>query len=310
LNDRTHLEDDAAMSFLRKMFSGRVQTDDPRRFVVEAMLGAMEADGEVTDEEMEVFQNNLEDHELFADMTGAEVSRLVDMAADAIRQAGGGSARADAIAKGLLGRGHRLAAYQLACDVCTADAQLPEAEIRFLDSLQTALGVGDDDARAAFEASRKKSGLLTLEERTSAMREMMPRFVDCMALMAASDGEVHEQELVGVRAVLRNIPDMAVLSRDELDAQIDRSFERIGGKDLEQELRAIANTISSPPDRYWTTVYMMIIALADGKTDWREVKFLKCAEDVFGLSDAQMDQAMGTASLFPAAELGGAAPTA
>jgi hypothetical protein len=57
------LEDDAAMSFLRKMFSGRVQTDDPRRFVVEAMLGAMEADGEVTDEEMEAFQNNLEDQQ-------------------------------------------------------------------------------------------------------------------------------------------------------------------------------------------------------------------------------------------------------
>lgn len=296
------------MSFLRKMFSGKVEADDPRRFIVEAMLGAMEADGEVTDEEMEVFQNNLEDHELFADMTGAEVSRLVDMAADSIRQAGGGSARAEAIAKGIPARTHRLAAYQLACDVCTADAELPEAEIRFLDSLQSALGIADDEAKAAFEAARVKNSLLTLEERTAAMREMMPRFVDCMALMAASDGELHDDELLGVIAVLRNIPDMAVLSREELDDQIARSFERIEGKDVEEELRSIAGTITSPPDRYWTTVYMMIIALADGKTDWREVKFLKCAEEVFRLSDAQMDQAMGTAAMFPAVELGGEAP--
>src|SRR5262245_50015456 len=182
LNDGRHLVDDPPMSFLRKMFSGRVEADDPRRFVVEAMLGAMEADGEVTDEEMEVFQNHLEDHELFGDMTGAEVSRLVDMAADAIRQAGGGTARADAIAKGLLGQAHRLAAYQLACDVCTSDAELPEAEIRYLDVLQAALGLADEAARAAFEAARKKHGLMTLHERTTAMREMMPRFVDCMAL--------------------------------------------------------------------------------------------------------------------------------
>ena len=39
------------MSFLRKMFSGKVGTDDPRRFLVEAMLGAMEADGDVTEED-------------------------------------------------------------------------------------------------------------------------------------------------------------------------------------------------------------------------------------------------------------------
>jgi hypothetical protein len=126
-----------------------------------------------------------------------------------------------------------------------------------------------------------------------------------MALMACSDQEVHEAELVGVRAVLRNIPDMAVLSREELDAQIGRSFERLNGKDVEDELRSIANTIHDPTDRYWTTVYMMIIALADGKTDWREDAFLRCAEQAFQLTDAQMDEAMKTALLFRAAPLGG-----
>ena len=33
------------MSFLRKMFSGSVTEDDPRQFVIEAMLGAMEERG-------------------------------------------------------------------------------------------------------------------------------------------------------------------------------------------------------------------------------------------------------------------------
>ena len=34
------------MSFLRKMFGGGVDTKDPRRFLVETMLAAIEADGD------------------------------------------------------------------------------------------------------------------------------------------------------------------------------------------------------------------------------------------------------------------------
>ncbi len=293
------------MSFLRKMFSGKVNAEDPRRYLVEAMLGAMEADGEITAEEMEVLQSNLEGHDLFEDLLPEETARLIDLAADAIRHAGGGDKRLDELARGLPNRTHRLAAYTLACEVCVSDADLPESEINFLDALQKALNLGDDEATEIFEAARSQSGLLTLEEKARKMRELMPHFVDCMALMAAADDEVHFEELMGIRAVLRNIPDMAVLSSDELDEAIERSLERIQGKESAKELAELAGTIVELNDRYWTTVYMMIIALADGKTDWREVAFLKAVEETFGLSDVQMDQAMETASLFPTVELGG-----
>ena len=296
------------MSFLRKMFSGAITSEDPRRYIIEAMLGAMEADGDVTEEEMNVLEQNLEQHELFDGLTGEERSRLVDMAADAIRESGGGGGRAEAIAKGMPSRGHRLTAYAMACQVCVSDADLPEAEIRYLDSLQKALGIEDAEATELFESARAESGLKTVEEKAAAMREMMPRFVDCMALMAAADGEVHEEEMAGVRTVLRNIPDMAVLTREELDESIQRSFERIRGVDVGEELAKIAETISAPTDRYWTTVYMMIIARADGRTDWREVRFLQQAKKQFGLGDQHMDQAMETASMFPAVQLGGPAP--
>ena len=53
---------------------------------------------------------------------------------------------------------------------------------------------------------------------------------------------------------------------------------------------------------------MMIICLADGKADWREVAFLSTTRDAFGLSDEHMDLAMQAASLFPATELGGEIP--
>jgi uncharacterized tellurite resistance protein B-like protein len=296
------------MSFLRKMFSGKVTTDDPRRFLAEAMLGAMGADGDVTEEEMTTFESNLANHPLFEGLSGDELSRLTDLAADAIGEAGGGKNRLEAIAKGLPSRSQRLAAYAMSCEICVADKQLAESEIDYLDRLQTALALGDEEARETFEAARKHSGLLTLEEKSEKVRYLMPSFVHCMALMAAADEEVHHEERLAMRSVLRAIPDMSVLTHTELDEAIDVAFERIKGKSSKDELAGIANEIQGMSDRYWVTVYVMIIALADGTQDWREIEFLANLRASFKLSETQMDAAMTTASQFPAVKLGGDAP--
>jgi uncharacterized tellurite resistance protein B-like protein len=297
------------MSFLRKMFSGKVGVDDPRRFLVETMLGAMEADGEVTEEEVATLEGNLANHTLFEGMSGEELSRITDIAADAIREAGGGKQRLAAIAKGLPSRAQRQAAYAMACEICVADRELAESEIDYLDGLQQALALDEGESKEIFEAARKHSGLLTLDEKSDRVRAMMPAFVQCMAMMAAADAEIHHEERLGMRAVLRAIPDMAVLTATELDEAIDVALDRIKEKDPRAELGAIAKTISQPSDRYWTAVYVMIIALADGKTDWREVAFLESLKSTFALNDSHMDAAMRTASQFPAVEIGGQAPT-
>ncbi|MBT8491676.1 MAG: TerB family tellurite resistance protein [Deltaproteobacteria bacterium] len=296
------------MSFLRKMFGGGLDQDDPRKFLIETMLAAMEADGDVTGEEMEVLQQNLDSHELFEGLSGEQTARLIDQAADAIREAGGGSKRVKAIADGLPSKGYRLTAYSLACEVCVSDKDLPEAEIRFLEALQNALGVDEEDARDLFDAARKDSGLMTLEEKTAKMHDMLPKLVEGMALMAAADERIEDSELDTMREVLSKIPDMAVLTPEELEEAIEVGFQRAHEGKPEDRLQGIAEDVPSLSDRYWTATYMMIIALADGKTDWREVSFLKNVQSVFGLSEASMDQGMATAALFPGVEIGGQAP--
>jgi uncharacterized tellurite resistance protein B-like protein len=296
------------MSFLRKMFSGKVSAEDPRRFLVESMLGAMEADGEVTEEEVATLESSLANHPLFEGLSGEELGRLTDQAADAIREAGGGKQRLDAIAKGLPSRNQRLAAYGMASEICVADRELAESEIDFLDAMQTAFALEESEAKDIFEAARKHSGLLTLEEKSEKVRFLIPSFVRCMALMAAADGEIHHEERLAMRAVLHNIPDMQVLTGAELDEAIEVALDRVQGKDSKGELADIAKEVGQPSDRYWVTVYVMIIALADGTVEWRESEFLAMMKSTFKLSDNQMDVAMKTAAQFPAVELGGQAP--
>ena len=296
------------MSFLQKMFGSGVDAEDPRRYLIETMLAAIGADGEVTEQEVMQLDKTLEEHDLFRDISGSARTRLIDTATDAIREAGGGMNRLEAIAKGLPGRTQQLTAYAMASDICVADGEVPDSEIRFLDGLQAALHLDDDTAKDIFEASRTSAGLKTVEEKTTAMREMMPHFVDCMALMAAADDEIHDDELISVRAVLASIPDMAVLTSDELNDAIVDAFNRVKDKDLGIAIKEAAEVISQQADRYWTTVYMMIICLADGKADWREVAFLSTTRDAFELDDELMDHAMVAASHFPATELGGTVP--
>src|SRR5262245_32095581 len=240
------------MSFLRKMFSGRVGTEDPRRFLVEAMLAAMEADGEVTEEEVATLEGNLASHPLFEGLSSDELGRLTDLASDAIREAGGGKARCAAIAKGLPSRHQRSAAYAMACEICVADRELAEAEIDFLDRLQATLALEDGEAKELFEAARSHSGLLTVEEKSERVRAMLPAFVRCMALMATADDEVHFEERMGMTAVLRAIPDMSVLSVAEIEEAVDVALERVKGKDPTAELAVVAKEIPAISDRYWT----------------------------------------------------------
>ena len=135
------------MSFLRKMFSGAAHAEDPRRYVIEAMLGAMEADGDLSEDEVSTFEGTLASNALFEGLTGDEVSRLTDVAADAIRDAGGGKARLPAIAKGLPSRQQRLGAYALACEICVSDKDLAESEIDFLDAMQAAFTLQETEAK-------------------------------------------------------------------------------------------------------------------------------------------------------------------
>lgn len=296
------------MSFLRKMFSGKVSSEDPRRFVVESMLGAMEADGDVTEDEMATFEGSLASHPLFEGLNADELGRLTEIAADAIRVAGGGKARLPAIAEGLPSRSQRLAAYAMAAEICVADKELAESEIDYLDGMMTAFALDEAEAKELFEAARTHSGLLTIEEKSEKVRTLLPAFVRSMALMASADDEIHHEERIGMRAVLRNIPDLSVLTTAEIDEAIEVAIERVTGKDSKAELAEIAAEIPSNSDRYWVAVYTMIIALADGTQDWREVEFLANLKRIFVLNDKQMDIAMKTASLFPAIELGGLAP--
>jgi uncharacterized membrane protein YebE (DUF533 family) len=296
------------MGFLRSMFGSGLTEDDPRRYLVEAMVAAIEADGQVTDGELSALHQKLEKNEAFASLSSDARERLVDQAADAVEAAGGGRGRVEAIAKGLPSRSEKLLAYTLACDLCVSDDDLAEKEIAYLEALQGALGIPDEEAQGIFEAARRGSAVLTIEERADKTKVLIPRFLEAMALMTLADGKIDDSETERIEMVIKHIADMRALDEAQLHDEVVAAFDRVGSRDVGQVLTEIAAAITNPTDRFWTTTYMMIISIADKDEDWQELGLLGRAQKEFGLTSPQMDAAMKIATQFPKVKITGRAP--
>ena len=286
------------MGFLRTMFGSGLSADDARVFLVEAMVGAIDADGEVTDSELEALHGKLDTHEVFVALSADAKERLLDQAADAIENAGGGRNRCAAIAKGLPSRVERELAYSLACEMSVSDNDLAEG----------ALELPDESAKELFESIRSKSAVLTIEERMEKTKRLVPRFIDAMCLLTLADGKVDDSEVDGIEAVLKHIADMRTLSEESLHDEVVASFNRLEGKDADTVLADISKVIQTTQDRFWTVTYMMIVAVSDGTKDWQELGLLAKFQKAFGLDSKAMDSAMKIAAQFPNVKITGRAP--
>jgi uncharacterized tellurite resistance protein B-like protein len=286
------------VNLVSKMYGGSLRSGDPRRYIVEAIVGAMQADGVVSQEELDVLETSLAEHEIFSGLRPEATKILIDVANESIAFVGSAIRRIPYMARGLPARSHRMAAYAVACEIALADGEAP-AEVMYLRALKNNFLLGDDEALAIYEAAKKRRSMTEVEERTRRMIGLVPTFIECMALMAAADGNVTEQEKRALLGVLMNVGDMAVLSDRELADTIAIAFKKIEGRDPDREIAKLASQLGSGGDRYWAAVYMLIIAVAGGYRDWRDVFFLGSAQEALKLDDGQMDRAMATARLFP-----------
>lgn len=223
----------------RDAIGGALRPGDPRRFVVEAMLGAVQADGVVDPRELAVLDRHLGEHELFQGVRAEMARTMIDLAADALRFAGSSTARIGAIARGLPSRIHRGAAYAMACEVVAADDDVSPAELTFLEHLRLALRVSPEEALGVQAALRGRRLGRHLDEQVAHVRSLAP-----LAL-----------ELAGLRAVVEGVPPPARSTRRSRAAASSRASSsswarRCRGSRARSPPRSIAGGWSSTRSRW------------------------------------------------------------
>jgi hypothetical protein len=286
------------MTSVTDMFGGGLRPNDPRRFLIEAMVGAMDADNVSDPRELQQIEAQIRGNPLFHGLT-KNVPMLIEIATDAIHYAGTAIARAPAIAKGLPARIHRLAAYGMAAAVAAADQQLVKGELDFLEALRIALRISPGEARTIVAAAQ--AGRLDgyLDERLRRIRALVPAVAEVLALRALAAGTPTDEHRGAIRNMLGALPDLAAPS-DELDAALYRAFHRPRAPDAQVfgELERIADTLDDPVDRYWIVVYALVAEAPSAIATWRVIPFLGVMQAAFAITDTDMELAVVDALAF------------
>src|ERR1041385_7298902 len=137
---------------VKDLLGGGRKPNDPRRFLIEAMVAAMSSDGHIDPRESAQMEKIIEEHPLFGGLGARSSKTLVELSTDAIRFAGGAVGRAPAIAKGLPARIHRLAASGRPRECAFADEQLLPGELSFLEALRIALRIAPSEGEEVIHA--------------------------------------------------------------------------------------------------------------------------------------------------------------
>ena len=287
---------------VKGLLGGGLKPNDPRRFLIEAMIGAMNADGVVDPRETAAVEHQIANHALFQGLGGAAARTLIDLSNDAIRFAGSALGRAPAIAKGLPARIHRLAAFGMAAEVSVADEQLVEGELRFLESLRIALRIAPAEAEALVAHARAGHLAEHLEDRYHRIKTLIPVACEVFTLRALSRGMADDEHRFKLLDFFAAIPDL-VLGKDELESELYRAFRRPRAPDAQvaSELARVAATLPDPVDRYWMMVYTLVAELPATVPSWRVIPFTGVMQAAFRINDTDMELAVIDALTFPAA---------
>ncbi|MEO8698506.1 MAG: TerB family tellurite resistance protein [Kofleriaceae bacterium] len=286
---------------MRELLGGGLKPNEPRRFLLEAMIGAMHADGAVDARETAVLEHHLAQHPLFYGLGTAAARTLISIATDAIKFSGTAAGRAPAIAKGLPARIHRLAAYAMAAEVAIADQSLHAGELAFLEALRGSLRISPREAEEIMGVAAAGRIGKYLEEIYVRIKSLVPHACELFALRALMRNTATDEHLLRIRALFEAVPDLQ-LPTTEIDGELLRAFRRPRSPTAQtlDELAIVATRVPEYVDRYWLIVYALVAEAPAKVPQWRVRPFVRVVQAAFAITDADMELAAVDALMFPA----------
>ena len=276
---------------LERTLGGGLRPGDPRRYLVEAMVGAMNADGHVDPREMQVLRGHIARHELFSGLPPQAADLLVEMASDAVHHSDDGRVRA--IARGLPTRTHRLAAYAMAAEICVADEHFHDGELQYLRALERRLRLDTTEAKDLFEGAWHGRAMTVLGEKFARLRQLMPLVVDFLALQHCLERRVLERHQKRLGDFLTRLVDMHA-SEADIRATVEKALDPLEHtRNVKYWLKRLASRVPHPADRYWLAVYLAAAYRYRAIEEWQELPFVELACLAFAIPklDAVADHA-------------------
>ena len=276
---------------LRATMGGSLRPGDARRFFIEAMVGAMHADGNVDQRELMALRGLLERHDLFAALPVDVAQMLIDLSTDAIEFAGGVERRVPVICGNLRWRLDRLAAFAMACEVSAADDVLDEREVRYLSALRTGFRLDQREHDHLLVAAKQGRAMAWLENESVRVRAHLPVLAELLVMNRWRGGEVSPDEVSDLPGLLTRLRDFAVTGPDAAGLIEDARRRSARWTSLAEQTPALLAELPFPCDRYWVMVYTLVDSRLRGHDRWVDDPLVLLMAGAFHYSELHMQLA-------------------
>ncbi len=248
--------------------------------LVEVMLLAASADGELHGTEMRALLTRVIERPEFEGTKPAELNALIEASAKKLA----GARKLEDVLESLRARlpdhRNRLLAFGLATAIALSDRQATRVELGLLKTFQRSLGISEEEVSRIFEMVEQGRSL------SEALGEPSERlFAETMVLVAASDGVVKEAELVAMLENMAGDPVFHNVSLEDAERFLGEAVQSLSTEGMPQRLAVLAQGLTTPSQRTKAFRLALKIANVDGAPTNQELKTLELLQATFGIAD-------------------------
>lgn len=248
--------------------------------LIEAMMLAASADGEVAPRELQILIARVIDRPEFEGTDAESLNALVEASARRLSEAKQLEDVLASLRERLPERRNRLLAFGLAASVAFADRRATREELGLLKTIQAALGISEDEVQRMVDVVQKGESL------TAVLGEPPEQlFTETMVLVGAADGIVHEAELVTMFENLAGDPAFVGLSRAAAEAALKEAISNLAAEGLPRRLAALARGLTTRGQRRKAYQLGVRVANSDGAPGKAELRVLELLQSALGLDD-------------------------
>lgn len=253
--------------------------------LVETMLLAAIADGQVSQGEMQTLLRRVIERPEFEGTRPDELNALVEASASKLSRAHDLQEILASLRSRLPDHKNRMLAFGLAAAVALADQRATRLELGLLKTFQAALGISEDEVAHIIEVVEGGGSL------AEALGEPLERlYAEVMVLVSAADGRLKEAESRALVESLATDPLFHDVSAQRAQEFVTEAAQVLAVEGLPRRLQVLAQGLSTHAQRVKAFRLASRIAHASGRASPAEQRILDLLQATFGLADDEVER--------------------
>ncbi len=252
--------------------------------LIEAMLLAAIADGNVSQTEMQTLLRRVIERPEFEGTRSDELNALVEHSVEKLASAKDLEEILRSLRERLPDHKTRMLAFGLAAAVAFADHRATRDELGLLKTVQAALGISETEVAHIIDVVEQGGSL------AEALGEPLDRlYAEVMVLVTAADGHLSDQEARTLVETFAADPAFEDVSPERAMTFVSDAVSALASEGLSSRLTALAHGLTSRAQRL--KAFRLAMRMAAASKDPRpQQRLLELLQATFGLADDEVAQ--------------------